>query len=96
MIHKGYVYVNGHRKYTPTLLLSDGDLVSLSPAAIPKVEQELLTNPWARYWSFIPPYLEVNYPSLSFVFLRTPKHEEIPHPFPRSMIDFFGGFYQRS
>jgi ribosomal protein S4 len=96
MIYRGYIHVNGEMVRQPTLALKDGDLISVKPVAIPMIEKEITTNPWARYWAFIPPYLEVNHPSLSFVFLRTPTYEEIPHPFPKSMIDFFGGFYQKS
>lgn len=96
MISGGHVFVNGIRQKQPTFSLSDGDLVSLSPKAILLAEQQLMTDPWCRFWAFIPPYLEVNFPTLSFVFLRTPRYEEIPHPFPKPMIDLFGGFYQRS
>lgn len=50
---------------------------------------EFKPHPWMAPWMFIPAYLEVNYPTCSTVFLRSPLPQpdivEVPSPHPPSV-----------
>jgi ribosomal protein S4 len=96
LVSDGRVAVNGNIIRQPSFLLHPGDLVTLDGKAREKlqdIEQPWLK--WIRFWSFVPPYLEVSYKTASFVLISTPEYKDIPHPFPRWMIDALGRFYHR-
>ncbi|PJF19603.1 hypothetical protein PSACC_00544, partial [Paramicrosporidium saccamoebae] len=92
MASSGQVLVNGERIWRPGHTVQDGDIVQIFPQAAPGVYR-IVNHPMIRLWSFVPTYLEVNYANLSAVFLRSPKLEEIPSPYPRYMVDNMAAFY---
>jgi small subunit ribosomal protein S4 len=94
MASTGQVIVNGTRIWRPGYSLSDGDIIQIHPAAAPGV-YGAVNHPMIRLWSFIPAYLEVNHANLSAVFMRAPKFEEIPSPYPKSMIENMSAFYSK-
>lgn len=93
MVSSGGVYINGRPAKQPSYELQDGDFVQLSPGALMEA-REASKDPFMRFWSYLPPYLQVNYNTASLVFLRGPEMKDIPHPFTRQMLGFFGGFYR--
>lgn len=95
LIHSGQIYVNGKKIIgLPSLHLNDMDIVQLGPRALTEVKEVHSKNPFMRFWAYQPPYIEINYATGTLVFLRSPQIHEIPHPFTRRMIDYFGGFYR--
>jgi ribosomal protein S4 len=94
MTSAGMILVNGKTVKRPGLQLNDGDLLQIKPkkANIAYVKSH---HPMIRLWSFIPRYLEVNFPSLSVVFLQSPNFEEIPNPYPEYMIRNTSAFYSK-
>lgn len=94
MASAGQVMVNGARVWTPSFTVSDGDLIQIFPPAISHV-MNIKSHSMLRIWGFVPEYLEVNRSNLSAVFLRQPRFEEIPSPYPRTMVENMGAFYSK-
>lgn len=94
MASAGQVLVNGSRIWRPGFTVQDGDVIQIYPPAIPHV-LKTKSHSMVRLWSFVPEYLEVNRSNLSAVFLRKPRFEEIPSPYPRSMVENMGAFYSK-
>lgn len=94
MASSGHVLVNGKRIWRPGVALSDGDVLQILPAVAPRVYRNI-NHPMIRLWSFLPEYLEVNFATLSTVFLRQPRWPEIPSPYPKTMIENFAAFYSK-
>ena len=69
MISNGQVLVNGELTRKPSHTLQDGDMLQILPAIAPRVYR-LTNHPMIRLWAFVPQYLEVNYSTLSAIFLR--------------------------
>ncbi|KAM0683472.1 hypothetical protein MDAP_001038 [Mitosporidium daphniae] len=95
LISIGQVYVNGAKIIGhPSLKLKDMDMVQLGPKALKEAIEIHSKNPFMRFWAYQPPYIETNLATGTLTFLRSPKISEIPHPFTRQMIDYFGGYYR--
>lgn len=94
MVSSGQVLVNGERIWRPSLQLNDGDILQVAPYLASKVYRTI-NHPMIRAWAFIPNYLEVNFPTLSAVFLRQPLFAELPSPYPRQMVDNFAAYYSK-
>lgn len=94
MASSGMVLVNGERIWQPSLNLADGDVLQIMPSLARSVHRTSL-HPMMRYWSFIPAYLEVNFATLSAIYLRNPEYDEIPNPYPRAMVESTANFYSK-
>lgn len=94
MISEGKVSVNGRRITFPDFRLKEGDILQIDPKQAEKV-RSLANHPLIRLWAFTPSYLEVSHSSLSASLIRQPAIEEIPHPFPKTMLQNFAAFYSK-
>lgn len=94
MISTGQVVVNNVQIKRPSYALSDGDILQVIPSATKQVYKHL-QRPFMKMWGFLPAYLEVSFATLSVVLIRKPIFDEIPHPFPRKMIQDMNGFYYK-
>lgn len=94
MVSNCQILVNGKTVSRPGHSVSDGDVIQIAPPATPGVFKNA-RHPMIRLWSFIPSYLEVSYANLATVFLRSPKFEDIPSPYPRYMIENMAAFYSK-
>lgn len=94
LVSEGKVLVNGRRVTFPDQRLKVGDVLQIDPKHADKV-RSLADHPFIRLWSFIPSYLEVSFSSLSSSLIRAPSFVEIPHPFPRRMVNSFAAFYSK-
>jgi len=94
LISTGGVLVNGKPVDRPSFQVSDGDIVQIEPSKA-VCAYLVSSHPMIRAWAFCPVYLEVNYATLSIVFLRKPTFVEIPNPFPKYMIDNTGAYYSK-
>lgn len=90
----GKVLVNNETITRPSHLLKDGDVIQIKRESSFLVHK-FANHPMIRFWSFIPSYLEVDHFTLSAVYLRKPNFNEIPHPFPRYMIENASSFYAK-
>jgi len=106
MVVDGHVLVNGEKSITPSRRLNDGDMITVDPSKIstlstpdPKLPGEFKPHPWMAPWMFTPAYLEVNYPTCSTVFLRSPLPQpdrvEVPSPLPPSLHQLCFEWYAR-
>lgn len=94
MASSGMVLLNGNEIKRPGLQLTEGDVLQIKPSRA--YESYLKSHhPMIRLWSFIPNYLEVNFPTLSTVLLHKPMFDQIPNPYPRYMIDNTSAFYSK-
>lgn len=92
----GCVLINNEKVTRPSHQLKDGDVIQIKPTISPTTRiHKLSKHPMINFWSFIPSYLEVDHSTLSAVYLRKPCFDEIPHPFPRYMIDNTSSFYSK-
>jgi len=94
MISEGKVSINGRRITYPDCRLGTGDIIQVDPKYAESV-RSLVNHPLIRLWSFIPAYLEVSFSSLSAMVIREPTMAEIPHPFPKVMLENFAAFYSK-
>lgn len=94
LVSSGQVLLNGSIVRNPSHSLQDGDIIQVSPDAYRRVHAAS-AHPMIRYWAFTPAYLEVSFTSMAAVFLRKPRFEEIPNPYPRFMIENMGSFYSK-
>jgi ribosomal protein S4 len=105
MVSHGKVTVNGVKMAYPSHRVKDGDVIRVQPQAI-----RMLTNAqdgvyaysepaFSAPFMFLPDYLQVNYPTCSAVFLRSPKWRlgrvEIPSPHPPDVHALAHEFYAR-
>lgn len=89
----GNVLVNGQKIVHPGYEVKDGDIVQIAPDSASKV-YKVMGQPFIKCWGFLPTYLEVNYSILATTFLRSPRLEEIPSPYPRFMVENMAQFYR--
>jgi small subunit ribosomal protein S4 len=94
MVSEGRILVNGRKVTWPDYRLKNGDLLQVDPKYWKEI-YAVAQNPFQRIWSFLPSYLEVSYPTLSTIMLRSPKFNEIPSPYPKFMIENMGAFYSK-
>lgn len=94
MVAGGMICVNGRQELRASFAVSDNDLIHVVPQAAPLVYGRL-KNEFMKMWAFIPSYLEVDYATLAISFLRKPVFSEIPHPFPKRMLDDLNGYYYK-
>lgn len=94
MVSGGRIAVNGKPVRLPDTRLQDGDMLQVLPRFWHEVYR-VHDNPWSRIWAFNPAYLEVSYSAMATVFLRTPKIEEIPSPYPIQVIDNMAAYYSK-
>lgn len=94
MASSGMILVNGKLVDRPGHILQNGDIIQVNPKFANRVHR-LADHSFIRFWSFIPEYLEVNFPLLSAVFLHSPNFSDIPHPFPPYMIENTAAFYSK-
>lgn len=94
MISDGKVLVNGRRVLYPDFRLRPGDILQIDPKHAESV-RSLVQHPLIRLWSFIPSYLEVSFSSLSTSLISIPELSQIPHPFPKTMIENLSAFYSK-
>lgn len=94
MASTGQILVNGKEISRPGHVLQVGDVIQVRPACANET-YKIATHPMIRLWSFIPQYLDVNFPTLSAVLLKEPAFDEIPNPYPRRMIENTAAFYSK-
>jgi len=107
VISHGKVSVNGKKMPFPSHRVKDGDVVQVKPeAVIPLLNNgssQAMTYKAKEYMGpflFVPEYLEVNFPTCSATFLRSPKPRayrmEIPSPYPPTLHALAHEFYARN
>ena len=94
MVSEGRIMVNGRMVDKPDHRMKDGDMLQVRPKYWHEV-YPVVDNPWARFWGFVPEYLEVSYTALATMFIRKPSVHEIPHPFPSRMISNMAAYYSK-
>lgn len=94
LISKKMVLVNGKLVKIPGTYINVGDMVSIRKEHWPSLFNSV-NNPFRKIWGFVPNYLDVNFMSCSAILIKRPQYEEIPIPFPRSLIEAAGNFFTR-
>lgn len=94
MVSDGRVLVNGRRIRFPDYRLEEGDILQIGKTYASHT-YALATHSMIRLWAFLPAYFEVDYATLSAIFLRKPMLSEIPSPYPETMVANMAGFYSK-
>lgn len=82
MISHGHVRVNDERVKVKSFQLKDLDLIQICPKVSNELQMSIKSSikDHEELWVPSPSYLEVDYSTLSGVFVRKPALEEIPYP----------------
>lgn len=94
MVSEGRVRVNGEIVKMPDYRLRVGEIAEVDVESREMV-YKLAKHPMIRLWSFLPPYLEVDFKHLMTSLIRKPGIDEIPCPYPRSVLDNTAMFYSK-
>lgn len=95
IVSLGGITVNGRKVTYPDCRLHDGDVLQVNSLFQEQLQKSTLEHPLIRLWAFIPAYLEINFATMSVIFLRTPRLEDIPSPYTRNMIENLNSFYSK-
>jgi small subunit ribosomal protein S4 len=78
LINHGHILVNGKVLNIPSYTVKNGDLIQVNPKSYDFVAKYFVTHNFKLYDDL--PHLEIDYQTLSCIYLGSPSYDEIPYP----------------
>jgi|SRR5579885_648783 len=81
LISHGHILVNGSKVYIPSYIIQPGDMIQAHKNSYDIIKNTMINNLLALKIKInTPNYIEVNYNTLSAIFIYVPRETEIPYP----------------